>query len=141
MGRILSVITALIGLFWAQQGFMKYRFWTDQTPGGGFIPVLFGVTVFVLSLLAFFRKKQSEKAEFNYRSFIPVAAAIAAIGSIQLLGIVVSVFLFTLLWMRFLSSYPWIKSLLVSAIFTAFIFGVFRLWLRVPFPKGIFGLL
>jgi hypothetical protein len=42
--------------------------------------------------------------------------------------------------MRFLSKYSWLKSLAVGVVFTGFIFGVFRLWLSVPFPKGLLGI-
>lgn len=45
------------------------------------------------------------------------------------------------LWMKFLSKYSFLKSIGVSLAFTLFIFGVFRVWLRVPFPSGLFHLM
>jgi len=55
---------------------------------------------------------------------------------LQVVGIVLTVFLFTSIWMRFLSKYSWMKTFISSTLFTLFIYGIFRLWLHVPFPQG-----
>ncbi len=142
VGRAISIACILVSGYWMQQGVFNYGFWTKDSPGGGFIPTIFGALVLVLSLFVLFRRtgEKDKKVEIELPALIPVAAAIAGVVLIQVAGITAAVFLFVAAWMKFLSKYSWIKSLLVSAVFSLFIYGVFRMWLSVPFPKGILGL-
>jgi len=141
VGRIISILSILVSVFWIQQGLFQYQFWGKDSPGGGFIPVLFGVIVAAASVSVLLRRreKSGDYKSIELTSFIPVAGAVAGILLLQFFGILPAVLLFTFLWMKFLSKYSWLKSLAVSLIFSAFIIGVFRMWLHVPFPKGIFG--
>jgi len=131
----------LVALFWMQQGWFRYGFWVKGSPGGGFLPVIFGLIILISSIVVVLkaRKAPSGPAAMTRSSFIPIGFAVIGVGLIQAFGISIAVFVFTFVWMKFLSRYSWLKSILVSAVFTGFIYGIFRLWLQVPFPPGLFS--
>ena len=141
MDIAIVVIELLVAIVWIQQGIVHYDFWKDGVPGGGFVPVIFAALVLAVALAILFReifgKQNTEKSyRFKVGSYLPAAAAVIGVFMIQVLGITLAVFLFATIWMHYLSKYSWVKSLVSSAIFTVFIYGVFRLWLHVPFPHG-----
>ncbi len=131
----------VVALFWIQQGWFRYGFWVKGTPGGGFLPVIFGLIILVSSIVVMLRARKAPgvSGAMTRSSFIPIGFAVIGVGLIQAFGISLAVFVFTLVWMKFLSRYSWLKSILVSAVFTGFIYGIFRLWLQVPFPPGLFS--
>jgi len=131
----------LVSLFWIQQGWFRYGFWVKGTPGGGFLPVIFGLIVLISSLMVMLKGRNipSRTVAIPRSSFVPVVFAVIGIALIQFFGICVAVFVFTCAWMKCLSRYSWPRSVLVSAVFTGFIYGIFRLWLQVPFPPGLFA--
>ena len=138
--------------FWLQQGLTVYKFWAKNQPGSGFIPVIFSLLVILLSSISLIRAIIKMRAaasgktvllRFQWeflRPFIPVAFAIVAIFAIRLIGVVPAVFLSSFFWLRFISQYRIGKSLLVTVPITLFIYLIFVLWLRVPFPRGVFGI-
>ncbi len=141
MDLVIVIIEIIVAIVWIQQGIVRYEFWTDGKPGGGFVPVIFAVLVLGAALAILIReifgkKSTKEKYTFQPGAFLPAAAAVLGGFMIQVLGIALSVFLFTTIWMRYLSKYNWVKTLISSALFTIFIYGIFRMWLRVPFPSG-----
>jgi len=143
IGRLIAVAAILVSAFWVHQGIYVYGFWTKNSPAGGFIPTIFGILVAVLSLFVLFRRRKPDdekKAAIELPALIPVGAAVGGFLLIHLVGISLAVFLFTAAWMKFLSKYSWMRSIAVGAIFTVFIYGIFRFWLSVPFPRGILGL-
>lgn len=142
MDIILVIIEIIIAVVWIQQGVVRYEFWKNGRPGGGFIPVIFASIVLVGALAILIRElighKSAKEKQYTFEpnAFIPAAAAVLGGFMLQVVGIVLSVFLFTSIWMRFLSKYSWVKTLISSGLFTLFIYGIFRLWLSVPFPQG-----
>lgn len=141
MDIVIVIIEIIVAIVWIQQGIVRYDFWESGKPGGGFVPVIFaslvlGAALAILIREVFGKKNKKETYTFEPSAFMPVAAAVLGAFMIQVVGIVLSVFLFTSIWMRFLSKYSWVKTLISSILFTLFIYGIFRLWLRVPFPQG-----
>ena len=48
------------------------------------------------------------------------------------------VFLFVILWLKVFEKTGWKETLIVLAVCMAISIGVFRLWLGVHFPMGLF---
>ncbi len=156
----LSLVFMIGSGYWLQQGIFVYGFYVDGKPGSGFIPVLFSLLVIVLSVILLgtsLRSRYKSKKEGttvplqkvktsqgSVRSeilapFIPVAIAIGGIFAMTYLGVVIAVTLLTFSWVRFISRYSLKRSLLFTVPIVLFIYVVFVWWLRVPFPRGIFG--
>lgn len=132
-----------------------YKFWSKNLPGNGFIPVLFSVVlmVFSASLLAkevrtriAARPVSSSAAEAAVqvdrawlRALVPIAYSILAIIAFRWLGVVISMFLTAFVWLFWISKIKLSKSLAISVVLTLVVYGIFVVWLRIPFPRGIFG--
>lgn len=141
MDIVIVIIEIIVAIVWIQQGIVRYSFWENGKPGGGFVPVIFATLVLVAALAILlkqvFGKKDKEEAyKFQPTAFMPAVAAVLGAFMIQVVGIVLAVFLFTTIWMRYISKYKWVKTLVSSLIFTLFIWSIFRWWLGVPFPQG-----
>lgn len=145
MEIVITLVFFIIAGYWLQQGIFVYGFYTEGQPGGGFIPVLFSAMIIVFSTILLVRTlKGSIKQKCNemveqksLAPLIPAGIAVVAIFAIEYLGIIVTVFLMAFSWMHWLNNSSMISSLIISVIVTLFIYAIFVLWLRVPFPRGI----
>lgn len=141
MKRFFPVLALILGLYWVVQGTI-YGLWTRQGPGPGFLPVIAGVlaVVFSLAVLVASRKDKSE-SKFTWKAFLPVAALIAVVLSSYVLGLIVALAIYIFLWLRFMEKYQIKKSLIIGISCAGILYIVFGVWLKVPFPLGIFELL
>ena len=60
------------------------------------------------------------------------------IAAVFIIGLVPSILLFVLVWMRLIEKSGWKETILVMAISAAIAVGVFQLWLGIRLPMGIF---
>ena len=63
-----------------------------------------------------------------------------AVATGTFLGMVIGTYLSLFFYMKVVNNDKWVKSLWVTAVITLFFYAVFVLWLKVPFPRGIFGI-
>lgn len=154
----INILIFLVGGYWVQQGISVYKFWLKGVPGSGFMPVLFGVLLMVFSgylLVQAVRKLKQDPgseakegkpatAEGKYpvwiRPLVPAVYTLLAIGLMVLTGVIPAMFLTAFLWLFCISKVKLGKSLLITTIVTLFVFLVFVLWLKIPFPRGVFGI-
>ncbi|NLJ69783.1 MAG: tripartite tricarboxylate transporter TctB family protein [Firmicutes bacterium] len=142
MRYVAPVIALLMGVYWIIGGF-SYGLWVRNGPGGGFLPVIGGVLtiVFSISLMLQTRKGKNEGAEFNWKAFLPAGALLVMILLSQVVGMLVSMAIFIFAWLRIMEKEGLAKSLAISLGTALVIYCVFFAWLRVPFPRGILGLI
>ncbi|HKM08656.1 MAG TPA: tripartite tricarboxylate transporter TctB family protein [Sphaerochaeta sp.] len=162
MELTIHILIFLFGGYWVQQGIFVYKFWIKGLPGSGFMPVLFGVLLMVLSgflLIQDLRRKIeksdstnssgdedeiSSKPDEKYpewiRPLIPAVYTLLAIGLMVVAGMVPAMFLTAFIWLFLIGKIKLGKSLLISIIITLVVYLVFVLWLRIPFPRGVFGI-
>jgi len=153
----INLLIFLLAGYWFQQGIAVYKFWGNNQPGSGFIPVLFALVLMVMSLLLLVRAilhrkkddtkepeavsdQDSAKIPLWIRPLIPAGYAVVSIGALVLLGVIPAMFLTSFVWMKWVSKVPLVKSLTISTIVTVFVYLIFVFWLRIPFPRGIFGI-
>ena len=74
------------------------------------------------------------------KPLLPAVTAVLAILLIKFLGMVIGTFLSLFFYMKVVNNDKWIKSIWVPAVITLFFYAVFVFWLKVPFPRGIFGI-
>ncbi|WP_165842259.1 tripartite tricarboxylate transporter TctB family protein [Paenibacillus xerothermodurans] len=143
MGRIVPMVIALIGAYWAYQGWFKYGVWVNKGPGGGFLPFVAGVLTTVLCCVesAKSAKQSGEKAaKIQAKQWLPVAATIVMIAVFQVCGMIVTFGLFVIAWLLFFERYPIHRAAFIGVSATAVIYLVFRFFLQVPFPAGYLGI-
>lgn len=122
-------------------GITKYTFWEVTKPGAGFMPVLVGILLIIIGLFMIKDKKLKSKKKFEVQGMIPVGIVIAAVIGIYIVGMTFSVSIMVFGWMKFLEKSKIFKSLFVSVLTGIIIYAVFGIWLKVPLPVGIAGIL
>jgi hypothetical protein len=139
MDRLIEVSCAVVSAVWIYMGVFSYGFWTGSTPGGGFVPVLFGglTLIFCLALLFKGRKKS---VVVNRNVFFPVAVVAAAMVSTVLAGMIVTLLVMVFAWLKYYEKYSYQRAGVVAMVVVAFVFGIFGVWLQVPFPTGLLGI-
>lgn len=119
---IIEIIGIVAGLFFCIMGVAKYGLWEEITILGGFLPAVCGAATALLSALMIRAKiKRGDKAEsFDIKSLIPVGAMILILLCNYLVGLMGACLVISLLWLRFVEKISWIKSILICAVFFAF---------------------
>jgi putative tricarboxylic transport membrane protein len=133
---IIPAITFILGLVWVIYGLTNYGWW-DEGPGSGFFPSIIGILLSGVSIIAFLEGKKIEPPEYIKASYLPFLSAFATVGLAMIIGFFPAMFLFLQGWLKLYEKYSWKKSLPISVITTAILFGVFAMWLMVPFPEGL----
>lgn len=134
---LLPGATALLGLFWAVVGVAQYGWWVDGRPTSGFFPVIVGVLLAAVSILAVVNEFRHERPLFAVSHLYPVLAAVGVVLGALLIGFFPALTLYTFLWLKLYERYDTRFSLLTTAVTIGAMYGVFSLWLRVPFPRGL----
>lgn len=134
---VIEIIIVLIGSFSIYKGIADYGFWSRTVPGGGFMPVLMGVLLILISLLIILDKKVRVKLAFDRTGLIPVVAIIGALISNLVFGLIPSVTLMIFGWMKFVEKYSFKTSLIITVLTSTITYAIFGVWLNVPFPTGL----
>lgn len=156
---VISVLLILVSCLWMYMGIFEYGMWVPGVSADtGFIPTVFGAIVLLFSVIKLIRdiKAYSQarqeavatekgKASFleilvKLKPLLPAVIAALAIILIKIFGMVIGTFVSLFIYMKFVNNDKWVKSLWVPAVITLFFYAVFVLWLRVPFPRGVFGI-
>jgi uncharacterized ion transporter superfamily protein YfcC len=128
--------TFFLGLLWVFYGLSNYGWW-DEGPGSGFFPSIIGIMLAGISVIAFLEGVKLEPPEYFKASYYPFAAAALTVGAAMIIGFFPAMFLFLQGWMKLYEKFSWKKSLPISIITTGILYGVFAMWLMVPFPAGL----
>jgi hypothetical protein len=135
---IIPVVTALIAVVFIYLGITKYGFMHPvRGPLPGFFPTIIGFVLLAVSVLAFIGSLKEERVQFALENFYPALGVVAILLATFVIGMLPSLAIFVILWLRFYEKYSWKTTLIGFAVVMAIVIGAFVLWLGVPFPKGI----
>jgi len=148
--RLSSIFWFLMGLYVCFHAY-KLGLGKLHEPGPGFIFILAGVLLSILSiinLLGTFFKKVKENGTLKRlwsglkwkRVFIVLIGLCAYIFFFNLLGFLLSTFLLLIFLFRIGESVKWWIAILTALITVSISYALFKLWLKVPFPKGFMGI-
>ena len=129
--------TMIFGLLWVFVGLRYHGWWNDGRAASGFFPVLAGGLLALISVLAFLSERMENPPEFFIFHLIPLLAAVLVVGIAMVVGFFPALMLYMIGWLRWYERYTWRLSTSITAITILAMYGVFSVWLRVPFPKGI----
>jgi hypothetical protein len=132
-------------------GSSGYAIGSLRKPGPGFFPFIGGLILGILSLSHFLlltarRKKGTERGESvtpggKWSNIIlPLVVLFAYPLLLSVIGFVLTTFLFFVVLLRCVEPVRWPTALKVSVGVTILSYAFFQLWLKVQFPKGIFGI-
>lgn len=137
MEKTVKLSLLFIGLYALYSSF-KYGIWINNGPGGGFVALFIGLILIVLcgySLL----KEKSEFFKINElkKSLIPFTGILLTLLVIKIFGFFVGIGIYILVWLVLIEKYKPIKALVIDLTICVFMYAVFSIWLKVPFPNGI----
>lgn len=135
----MEIIFIIVGIISVFTGLTKHKFWIEKVPGGGFMPVVIGTLLIILSALIVLKKDQKAKVKLSKKELIPIIAMIILLILTKVIGLLPSLLIIVLGMLRFVENYSWKNSIIISVVLMAIIYAVFSLWLKVPFPRGIIG--
>ncbi len=134
---VVTIGIVAMGICWAAFGIFKYGFWVNNGPGGGFFSVVAGVGAALFGIYELFFSPVRARP-IGGKSLWPAAAMALAILCIPLLGMVLSMSIFILLWILLVEKKSWKQSILTGVGAGVALYLLFGLWLKVPFPQGLF---
>ena len=142
-----GIIYLAVG-FYVCLGAYKLGFGTFQEPGPGFIFIISGSLLAILSsadlLRTFLGKVKNNRtiwAGFKWPKVIVVLAGLFAyVYFFELLGFPFSTFLLMLFLLTAVEPTKWWITIASSLLIVSVAYLIFDLWLRIPFPKGFLGL-
>jgi putative tricarboxylic transport membrane protein len=120
-----------------------------RDPGPGFLPLLVGIILGILSAVSFFQARTGKgsapptswypKERWKSLSRVLMALMVYA-GVLEIIGFLISTFLFLVFLFRSgLESRSWFWAIGGSALASFACYAVFDLWLRTQLPKGFLG--
>jgi O-antigen ligase len=140
--QIIPTTAFVIGVVYAGVGILKYGFWDDiNGPRSGFFPIIAGCVMVATSLVAFFQSFKDKSVPYRLEDMAIVLAVAIALGVSYLIGLIPSMILMVFLWLKFFEKVNLRSSLIVTAVISAIVLGVFVFWLNVPYHWGLIGYL
>lgn len=131
VGIIMSVVFIYLGVY-------KYGFWDEfKGPRPGFFPTLIAALMLGSSLLALLFSFKEKAPSWTLENWILPLSVLVLLGTTFIIGLLPSLGIFVLLWLRVFEKCSWKTTLIVFAVVAFIVVGAFVLWLGVPFPEGI----
>jgi len=138
LNQMIPLATAAMAGVFLWLGLSKYGFWHDaKGPMSGFFPVVISAALLLVSILTFFQSFSEKRPVLPLLNWLPALGVVLILGSTLLLGMVPSLALYVVLWLRLFEKYDWKTTLITTTVIMAIVIGCFVLWLGVPFPQGL----
>jgi hypothetical protein len=135
---VIPLALTLLGGIWVYYGLAHHGFWDPvKGPLPGFVPSLLAVLLCGVGVLGIVRSLREEGVRFAPENWAILLAALAAFALVFLIGMLPALLAFVFVWLKIYEKESWKNTLVVCAISFAIAYGVFVLWLAVPFPNGI----
>ena len=132
------VIIAICAVF-LYNGLNKFGFWDpSKGPTPAFVPTIVCAMMILLSISDFFKAlKDTSVVKYYKDEFIMIATGIILLACIHFFGMLLSLAVFVVVWLKVMEKASWKHIIIIEAIVMAIIIGVFVLWLKVNFPVGM----
>lgn len=134
-------------------GSVRYGDVRSGIPSAGFFPFVGGIMLIALSLVELIsaiaaKNKKDDKSKREQffpqrnswkRLLLVVLALFAYALLLEYLGLLITTFLFVIFLTRFIEPQKWITAIAIAFLTSTLSYVLFKLWLKVELPKGIFG--
>ena len=142
--RYSGVALLLVSAVVIQQSIWVLRFLEDGQPGSGFMPLLLGLALAVLSVVLIVKHRLRDAARKPFwegRAWLQPLVAVAITGVFIVvfddIGAITSVAVLVTGWLWLVSRKPVAISVLTGVLTAAVVYVVFERLLDTPFPRGI----
>ncbi|MBU0927739.1 MAG: tripartite tricarboxylate transporter TctB family protein [Spirochaetes bacterium] len=138
VNQVIPIAAAAMAGVFIWLGLGRYGFWhEDKGPLPGFFPVVIATAMLIFSAFAFFASFKEAAPSWPRANWYVVLSVALIIGATFLLGLIPSIAIYLLVWLRLYERCSWRATLVTFGVVMAIVVGCFVLWLGVPFPKGI----
>jgi putative tricarboxylic transport membrane protein len=145
--RVAGVIFIFLGVLALAEGWRLLPLRSRGMPGDDAFPLLLGLVMVVLGALLAFVLKPGQKRPVLWPKGRQAAvmlegAAVLVVYWLVLpyLGFAISTFCAGAGLFYTIGNFRWYGCLFSSAILTSAFYGIFVVWLNMPFPIGVFGI-
>ncbi len=139
--QIVPLCIAAVCAVFLKTGLDKFGFWDSKklSPTAAFVPTIICALLIMICLVTVLASlKEDGRAKYHRDEFLVIDVAIAIIlSSIYLLGMLPTLGVFVVLWLRLVEKTPWKTTIIILLIVAAIVLGVFSFWLGIRFPKGV----
>lgn len=138
LNQTIPLATAAMAGVFLWLGLSQYGFWHDSKgPMSGFFPVVISSALLLVSIATFFQSFSEKRPTLPLINWLPAFGVVLILGATLLLGMVPSLALYVVLWLRLFEKYDWKTTLVTTTVIMAIVIGCFVIWLGVPFPQGL----
>ncbi len=151
MPLLIDLVLGCIGVYWLVTSLTTLTIWKGLSIGAGLLPAVASGILLLLLLVDVIHILRTQKINRQYfldsfksvrkRELFPLLIGVGCLAGIYLVGMIITLICMLFAWLKFLSGYSVKKSGLVTICVMVFLYGVFRLWLQTPLPKGLLGIL
>lgn len=138
--RVIPLSTLLFACVFLYLGVTRFGFWHDAVgPLPGFVPSIIAALLIPVSLLALLQSGKAKPVRYSRSCYTVVLGVAAVMASTFLIGMIPSLALYLVVWLRRFGKASWRQTVITTFIMMGITIGVFVAWLNVPFPKGVLG--
>ena len=135
---VVPLTSIVVGVVWIIYGVVNHGFWDPiKGPVTGFFAILVSIPLVVISIVCFIQSFKETDSQEPLESWSIMLAAVATIVLTYIIGMIVSLIAFVFFWLKFYEKMSWKTTIINLVVAFAIIYGVFGMWLQVPFPNGI----
>jgi hypothetical protein len=143
--RITAALLLAFAVAFSAGALKYYPYWGEGGPASAFLPFWLGLVMSALAVLMLVRRPRAADAAVDWvprgegrrRVLVVMAATVAFVALLKILGMVIGTALYLALLIRYLGRHAWWVTILVAAAAAGFNWLVFAHWLHVPFPEGL----
>lgn len=147
---VASAALTVLGI-WVITISVGYGIWAVNKPAKGFMPLISAGIMVVFSIIWFVQayvstqketstddqkkeeKKQLVKNEAKWLLIVPILCLVT-VFLVNWLGMYISLTIFLIVWLKFISHFKWAKTIITTAILVTSLYLIFTVGLNIPFP-------
>jgi hypothetical protein len=135
---LIPVCSGILAVFWFFYGIIRHGFWDElKGPMPGFVPALIAALLLLMSIFGVIHSFREAEAKKTPESWTILLAAFITFGLVSLAGMIPALMAFVFVWLKFYEKAGWKNTFIVLLVSFFIAYGVFAMWLEVPFPQGL----
>lgn len=139
----LLALVAVTALYWIWGG-MALPLWSGFAPDSGFLPLIYGVLLLLLTIgvaasIWLAPAPEDTEREPAGKALKIIAALTASVIAISFVGFAIALFALMTFLYAYVERLPILRSAIVAGGVTGFLLLVFVYWLAIPLPLGPIG--
>lgn len=138
--QLLPILMIFGGIIFGGVGFLRLGFWNKiDGPMPGFFPTIMAIVIIAMSFLDFLQSlKETKKTIYKKEEVLVIMAGIGIFIFTFLIGLIPTIFIYVVIWLRFFERENWRNICIVLFVVGIISIGIFKIWLGISFPIGMF---